>query len=120
MLNPMVVEGQVHGAVAQGIGGALYENLVYSEDGEFLAGSLMQYLYPSSMEVPPIAVAHIETPSPRTEGGIKGVGEGGTLAAGAAVVNAIADALSPFGVKITKTPLGPCEVLEMIEAAHQH
>lgn len=117
MLNPTVVEGQVHGAIAQGIGGALYEDLAYDEEGQFLAGSLMDYLYPSAMEVPPMQVEHIETPSPVTEGGIKGVGEGGTLAAGGAVVNAVADALTPFNVSITKTPLGPCDVLEMIEAA---
>jgi carbon-monoxide dehydrogenase large subunit len=117
MLNPTVVEGQVHGAIAQGIGGALYEDLAYDDEGQFLAGSLMDYLYPSAMEVPPMEIAHIETPSPVTEGGIKGVGEGGTLAAGGAVVNAVADALTPFGVTVAKTPLGPCDVLEMIQLA---
>lgn len=116
MLNPTVVEGQVHGAVAQGIGGALYEDLAYDADGQFLAGSLMDYLYPTTMEIPPMVVEHMQTPSPVTEGGIKGVGEGGTLAAGGAVVNAVADALRPFGVTVTKTPLGPCDVLEMIQS----
>jgi carbon-monoxide dehydrogenase large subunit len=116
MLNPTVVEGQVYGAIAQGIGGALYEDLPYGDDGQFLAGTLMDYLYPTTMEVPPMEVEHIETPSPVTEGGIKGVGEGGTMAAPAAVVNAIADALQPFGVRVTKTPLGPSDVLEMIQA----
>jgi carbon-monoxide dehydrogenase large subunit len=117
MLNPMIVEGQVAGAVAQGIGGALYEDLVYDAGGQFLAGSLMDYLYPSTMEVPPMDIGHIETPSPVTEGGIKGMGEAGAIAAPAAVVNAVADALRPFGVRIDRTPLTPSYILACLEAA---
>ena len=118
MLNPMVVDGQMHGAISHGIGGALYEDLAYDENGQFLSGSLMDYLYPSTTEVPDMDIAHIETPSVVTEGGIKGMGESGNIAAGAACLNAIADAISPFGkVEITKTPIGPNEVLELIRQA---
>ena len=94
VLNPLVVDGQLAGAVAQGVGGALYEELVYDEDGNFLAGTLLDYLYPTTLEIPAIEVGHIETPSPVTEGGVKGCGEGGTICEPAAVVNAVADALS--------------------------
>jgi len=117
MLNPTIVEGQIAGAVAQGIGGALYEDLPYDENGQFLAGTLLDYLYPSTIEIPAIEIHHIETPSTVTEGGIKGVGEGGTIAAPAAVVNAVADALSPLGVTIDRTPLSPDRVLSLIRAA---
>jgi carbon-monoxide dehydrogenase large subunit len=119
MLNPMIVEGQIAGAVAQGIGGALYEELAYGEDGQFLAGTLMDYLYPSTCEVPPIEIGHIETPSPVTDGGVKGMGEAGGIAAPAAVANAVADALEPFGVQLDSLPLGPSQVLEMIMAARE-
>lgn len=117
MLNPMVVDGQIIGAAAQGIGGALYEELPYDEDGNFLAGTLLDYLYPSTMEIPSIEVGHLETPSPVTEGGVKGCGEGGTIAATAAVVNAVADALSPLGVRIDRTPLDPNRVRALIRQA---
>jgi carbon-monoxide dehydrogenase large subunit len=118
MLNPMVVDGQMMGAIAQGIGGSMYEELAYDDSGQFLTGSLMDYLYPSTTEVPHIDIAHIETPSAVTEGGIKGMGESGNIAAGAAVVNAIADAVSAFGpVQVKRTPLGPSEVLDLIREA---
>jgi carbon-monoxide dehydrogenase large subunit len=115
MLNPLIVEGQVAGAVAQGIGGAMYESLEYSEDGQFLSGSLMDYLYPSTTEVPAMDIAHIETPSLFTAGGIKGMGEAGSIAAPAAIVNAVADALSPFGVSVDSLPLGPSQVMALLE-----
>jgi carbon-monoxide dehydrogenase large subunit len=117
VLNPMIVEGQVCGAMAQGIGGCLYENLVYDESGQFLSSTLMDYLYPSTMDVPPIDIAHLETPSPVTEGGIKGMAEAGTIAVAGAICNAIADALNPFGIRIDRTPLGPNEVLGLIREA---
>jgi carbon-monoxide dehydrogenase large subunit len=118
MLNPMVIDGQMMGAIAQGIGGAMYEELAYDENGQFLAASLMDYLYPSTTEVPHIDISHIETPSTVTEGGIKGMGESGTIAAGAAVVNAVADAIAAFGrVEVKKTPLGPSDVLDLIREA---
>jgi carbon-monoxide dehydrogenase large subunit len=116
VLNPMLVDGQVAGAVAQGLGAVLYEGLPYDEDGQFLAGSLMDFLYPAASELPDVEVDHLETPSPLTEGGFKGMGEGGLIGTPAAVVNAIADALAPFGVEIDRTPLRPCDVLALIEA----
>jgi carbon-monoxide dehydrogenase large subunit len=117
MLNPLIVDGQVAGAVAQGIGAVLYEGLPYGDDGQFLAGSLSEFLYPTAPELPDVEVDHLQTPSPLTEGGIKGMGEGGLIGTPAAVVNAVADALEPFGVSIEQTPLRPCDVLAMIDAA---
>jgi carbon-monoxide dehydrogenase large subunit len=121
MLNPMVVDGQVHGAVAQGIGGVLYEEIAYDDEtGQLLTGTLVDYLYPSTMEVPPMRISHIETPSVVTEGGIKGAGECGTIAAGPAVLSAITDALTPFGrIEITKTPLRPGDILDLLDAARR-
>ncbi|HEV7845162.1 MAG TPA: xanthine dehydrogenase family protein molybdopterin-binding subunit [Thermoleophilaceae bacterium] len=119
MLNPTIVEGQVAGAVAQGIGGALYEEFVYDDDGNFLSGTLLDYLLASSMEVGPIEVHHIETPSPVTDGGIKGMGEAGTLAAPAAVLNAVADALSPFGVTFTSTPITASLIRDAVAAKRE-
>jgi carbon-monoxide dehydrogenase large subunit len=116
ILNPMIVDGQVAGAVAQGIGAVLYEGLPYDADGQFLAGSLGEFLYPTAPEVPDVEVEHLVTPSPLSEGGIKGMGEGGLIGAPAAVVNAIADALAPFGVQIDRTPLRPCDILALIDA----
>ncbi|MCW2954830.1 MAG: aldehyde oxidase and xanthine dehydrogenase molybdopterin binding protein [Conexibacter sp.] len=114
MLNPMIVDGQVHGAIAQGIGGALYEEMVYDDAGQLLSGTLADFLYPSSMEIPSIEVSHLTTPSPTTEGGMKGMGEGGTIAAPAAVVNAITDALAPFEPEINHTPVRPSDVLALV------
>jgi carbon-monoxide dehydrogenase large subunit len=112
MLNPMIVEGQVHGAIAQGIGAAMYESLEYDDNGQLLSGTLMDFLFPSSMEVPHIEVDHLETPSPVTEGGVKGMAEGGTIAAPVAVVNAIADALAEFKPQFVRSPVRPSDVLE--------
>ncbi len=116
VLNPLLVDGQVAGAIAQGVGAVLYEGLPYAEDGQFLAGSLGEFLYPTAPELPDVEVDHLVTPSPVTEGGIKGMGEGGLIGAPAAIVNAIADALSPFGVSIDHTPLRPCDILAAIDA----
>ena len=106
-LNPTIVKGQVAGAIANGIGVALLEDLVYEDNGEFVSGSLLHYLYPSTTEVPELDLLTIETPSAVSVGGVKGVGEAGTISAPAAIVNAIADALSPFGVVIDRTPVTP-------------
>jgi carbon-monoxide dehydrogenase large subunit len=113
MINPNVVEGQIAGGVVQGIGGVLHEHLVYDEVGNPLATTLMDYLLPTAADVPLIEYGHIETPGPGP-GGYKGVGEGGAIGAPPAVVNAVADALSPFGVKITRLPLGPSQVLALL------
>ena len=114
VINPMIVDGQVHGAIMQGIGGALLEHLIYSEDGQPLTTTYMDYLVPTAMGMPNMEVHHLETPSPFSIGGIKGMGEGGQVAAPAAVANAVADALAPFGAHITHFPLTPDNVLRMI------
>jgi carbon-monoxide dehydrogenase large subunit len=114
MINPDVVEGQIAGGVVQGIGGVLYEHLAYDEDGNPLATTFMDYLVPSAAEVPPIEYGHIETPSPGP-GGFKGVGEGGAIGAPPAVVNAVADALAPFGVDVTQLPLSPSHIISLLE-----
>jgi carbon-monoxide dehydrogenase large subunit len=117
VLNPLVVDGQLIGAAAQGVGGALYEELIYDDDGNFLAGNLLDYLYPTTLEIPTIDVGHLETPSPVTEGGVKGCGEGGMISGPSAVVNAVADALAPLEVTIDRTPLDPNRVLGLIREA---
>ena len=118
MINPSVVEGQIAGGVVQGIGGALFEQLVYDERGNPLTTSLMDYLMPSAAEVPAIEYGHIETPSPGP-GGYKGVGEGGAIGAPPAVVNAVADALAPFGVSCTRLPLSPQRIVELLKGTAQ-
>jgi aerobic carbon-monoxide dehydrogenase large subunit len=117
MINPMVVDGQIDGGVVQGIGGVLYEHMVYDEDGNPLTTTFLDYLLPTAAEVPEIEHGHIETPAPGNPGGYKGMGEGGAIGAPAAVVNAVADALAPLGVRITSQPLGPNEVFALIDAA---
>jgi carbon-monoxide dehydrogenase large subunit len=107
IINPLIVEGQAIGGVAQGIGAALLEELVYGDDGQLLTASLMDYLVPTATEIPPVQVLHVERPSPTTLGGFKGVGEGGTIGAPAAIANAIADALTPLGVEVRELPVTP-------------
>ncbi len=95
LINPMIVEGQIHGGVAQGVGGALLEEMVYDEQGQLLTGTFMDYLVPTAMELPPIETVHLEYPSPRNPLGIKGIGEGGAISPPAAIANAVEDALAP-------------------------
>lgn len=116
MINPLIVDGQVHGGTAQGIGGALLEHLVYDENGQLLSQTLMDYLLPTSLDVPNIEVHHLETPSPSTLGGFKGMGEGGAIAPLPALANAVTDALAPFGVSVDSLPLSPDRILELIQA----
>ncbi|MGA8040874.1 MAG: xanthine dehydrogenase family protein molybdopterin-binding subunit [Acidimicrobiia bacterium] len=118
MINPMVVEGQIFGGVAQGIGGALLEEFLYDDEGRPLSTTFMDYLVPTFTEVPKIRVQHIETPSPITIGGVKGMGEGGAIAPGAVLAAALEDALSPLGpVVVDKLPLTPERVLDWIDEA---
>lgn len=117
IINPTVVEGQIHGGIAQGIGGAILEEFAYGEDGQPLATTFMDYLLPTATDVPGIEIEHTESPSPANVRGIKGMGEGGAIAPPAAVGNAIADALRPFGVKVSETPLSPARVWQLVQEA---
>ena len=117
MVNPLIVDGQVHGGVAQGLGAALLEEIVYDDQGQLLSGTLMDYVVPSACEVPWMEVHHIETPSPVTLGGFRGMGEGGTIGAPAAIANAIADALVPLGIEIAELPVTPDRLFRLIERA---
>jgi carbon-monoxide dehydrogenase large subunit len=114
MINPSIVEGQIAGGTVQGIGGVLLEHLAYDDDGNPIATTFMDYLLPTATEVPEIEYGHVETPSPGP-GGHKGVGEGGAIGAPAAVVNAVADALSPFGVTVTRLPLTPSRIVALLD-----
>ena len=116
MINPMVVEGQIAGGVVQGIGGVLFEHMVYDEDGNPLATTFLDYLLPSAPEVPDIEYGHIVKMSP-TIGGYKGMGEGGAIGSPPALANAIHDALAHLGVHPTRFPLGPSQIVELINDA---
>jgi aerobic carbon-monoxide dehydrogenase large subunit len=117
MINPNVVEGQIAGGVIQGIGGVLFEHFVYDADGNPLTTTYLDYLIPTSTEVPVIEYDHLETPAPTNPGGFKGMGEGGAIGAPSAIINAVFDALAPFGVKITRQPLTPPAILDLLEEA---
>jgi len=109
VINPMIVEGQIHGAVAQGIGGTLYEQLIYDSDAQLVTASLMDYLIPTASDLPHLEIGHLAIPAPESPGGAKGVGEGGTLAPPGALANAVADAL---GVEFNQLPLTPERVAD--------
>jgi carbon-monoxide dehydrogenase large subunit len=117
MINPMVVEGQIYGGVVQGIGGVLLEHFVYDDDGNPLTTTFMDYLLPTTTEIPDIEVGHLQTVSSTNPGGYKGMGEGGAIGSHAAVANAVGDALAHLGVRVTTTPLGPREIFELVQAA---
>jgi 2-furoyl-CoA dehydrogenase large subunit len=117
VLNPMLIEGQVMGSIAHGLGGSLYEEFAYDENGQCLTASFMDYLCPTAMEIPEIDIAHVETPSPFTALGSKGAGEGSCESVPAAIGNAIADALAPLGVTINELPLGPSKIWRLIQEA---
>jgi carbon-monoxide dehydrogenase large subunit len=116
IINPMIVDGQVHGGVAQGIGAALYEEMIYDEDGQLVSASLVDYVIPSAVEIPHIDVVHIESES-AVAGGFRGMGEGGTIGAPAAIANAIADALSALDIKISILPMTPERIFRLLEKA---
>jgi carbon-monoxide dehydrogenase large subunit len=115
VINPQIVEGQVHGGVAQGVAQALWEEAVYDEDGTLLTGSMLTYLVPSAAELPSIEVDRTETLSPTNPLGVKGVGETGAIAAPAAVMNAVVDALSPFGITELEMPATPERVWRALQ-----
>jgi carbon-monoxide dehydrogenase large subunit len=117
VINPMIVEGQIHGGVAQGIGGALWEELVYDDAGQVLASGFMDYHLPCADELPAIETIHLEYPSPLNPLGMKGVGEGGAISPPAAIANAVEDALAPYGVEVSELPLTSYRVAELLRAA---
>jgi aerobic carbon-monoxide dehydrogenase large subunit len=117
VINPMIVDGQVHGGVAQGVAQALFEEAVYDEDGNLLTGSMVNYLLPSAAELPSFELGRTETPSTTNPLGVKGVGETGTIASTAAVMNAVVNALSPYGITDLEMPATPERVWRAIEEA---
>ena len=117
MINPMIVDGQVVGGIAQGIGTALYEEIPYNAQGQPLAASLADYLVPTAGEMPFIRIEHLITPALTTEYGVKGLGEGGAIAPPAAIANAVADAFADIGASFNETPLTPRRVCEAIAEA---
>jgi aerobic carbon-monoxide dehydrogenase large subunit len=115
IVNPMIVDGQTHGAVAQGIGNALYEDLTYDAGGQPLTTTFMDYLIPGTLEVPAVEVIHLETPPAVSVTGFKGMAEGGTIGSTAAVANAVADALAPLGLEIRELPVTPDRLYRLLK-----
>jgi carbon-monoxide dehydrogenase large subunit len=107
VINPLIVDGQLHGGAAQAIGGALYEELVYDADGRMVTTTFADYLLPTATEIPPFAVSHMETPADHVPGGFKGMGEAGVIGGGAAIAHAIEDALPGHNLNITSLPITP-------------
>jgi carbon-monoxide dehydrogenase large subunit len=116
MINPMIVDGQIAGGVAQGIAAALLEELCFDSAGQPVSGSFVDYLLPTASDVPDIEIHHLETPSPRTPTGAKGMGEGGTIGAPAAVFNAVNDALAQVGARVDRIPIRPADIVAAIAA----
>jgi len=117
LINPMLVEGQVQGGVAQGIGNAWFEKLVYDDNGQLMNASFADYLLPTSLDVPDVTMAHRETPAPMNTLGLKGVGEAGCIPTGAAFAQALEDALSDYEIEITEIPLSPNQLFEILSTA---
>ncbi len=120
LINPMIVDGQIHGGVAQGIGNALLEQIIYDASGNILTATLADFLPPTCAEIPPFELYHIETYSDATITEAKGIGEGGAIGAPAAVINAISDALTPFGVQFYEMPVTPQRIRAALRAASPH
>ncbi len=117
VINPKIVEGQIYGSFVHGLGGALYEEMAYDENGQYLTASFADYMCPTAVEVPELIVGHVETPSPLTVMGSKGCGESCTMSVPACLANAVADALKPLGVTVTRLPLRPNEIWQLIQDA---
>jgi aerobic carbon-monoxide dehydrogenase large subunit len=111
VVNPMLLEGQIIGGAAQGLGGILLEGFTYDAEGQLLTGSLMDYLLPTASDIPDMELIHLESPSPLNPLGVKGVGEGGAIAPPSAIANAICDALSPFKTEFNQTPITPEQIV---------
>ncbi|MFQ3631953.1 xanthine dehydrogenase family protein molybdopterin-binding subunit [Roseiflexus sp.] len=117
VINPLIVDGQIHGGIAQGVAQALYERAVYDENGQLVSGTLMDYAVPAAHMLPPFETDRTVTPSPVNPMGVKGAGEAGTIASAQAVMNAVIDALSPFGVRHMQMPATPENVWKAIRSA---
>jgi len=117
VINPMIVDGQLHGAIAQGVAQALYEGVVYDRDGQLLTGNLTTYLLPTAADLPEFETDRTETPTPHNPMGVKGIGEGGTTGSTPAVVNAVMDALRPLGIHQLDMPLTPFRIWGAIQTA---
>ena len=117
VINPLIVEGQIQGGVAHGIGNAFYEQLRYDESGQLVNASFMEYLLPTASEVPAVEISHRETPSPLNPLGVKGVGEAGCIPTGAAFAQAVEDALGDPELEILEIPLSPNRLFELMQAS---
>jgi carbon-monoxide dehydrogenase large subunit len=118
-VNPVIVEGQVMGGVMQGIGGALYEKIVYDEEGQLSTGSFMDYALPTAAEAPEYRIVHVDIPSPLNPLGIKGLGEGGAIGPPAAIAGAVENALSDLAIVVREGPLTPARVHDLIAVARK-
>ena len=116
-INPMVVDGQLHGGIAQGLGGAMMEEIVYDSLGQLRTGSFMDYAMPKAGQLPPFLTAQLAHPSMINDLGIKGVGESGAISPGAVISNAVEDALADFGIVIRELPLTPAKIFTLLKAA---
>jgi carbon-monoxide dehydrogenase large subunit len=117
LINPLIVDGQIQGGVAHGIGNALFEHMAYDANAQPVTTSFADYLLPGAVDVPAVAAVHLETPSPLNPLGVKGAGEGGTIPAAAAIVAAVENALAPFRVSFSDVPLTPERVVAALRAA---
>ncbi|WP_241236282.1 xanthine dehydrogenase family protein molybdopterin-binding subunit [Brevibacillus marinus] len=118
LLNPLIVDGQIMGGLVHGLGGAMFEELMYDSNGQFLTGSFMDYLCPTATEIPRVTIKHLETPSPLTPLGAKGLGEGNTMSAPGVIANAVADALAPLGIVVDSLPLTPNRIWLWMQEAN--
>jgi 2-furoyl-CoA dehydrogenase large subunit len=119
IINPMIVEGQIYGGALHGLGGALYEELAYDDDGQLLTGTFMDYLVPTATEAPEIEIEHVVSPSPLTTLGSKGLGESSSMTVPAVIANAVSDALKPLGISITELPMTPTRLHALIKTARE-
>ena len=119
VINPLIVAGQSRGALAQGVGAALLEELVYDADGQLVTASLVDYAIPSAPEVPTLELVHLSTVAPNTLGGFRGMGEGGTIGSPAAIANAVTDALSHLGIDVVELPITPARLYGLVQARSQ-
>src|SRR2546426_3225949 len=117
IINPMIAEGQIYGGALHGLGGALYEEMAYDDDGQMLSGTFMDYLVPTACEAPEIDIAHVVSPSPLTTLGSKGLGESSSMTVPAVLANAVSDALAPLGIRVTELPITPTRLWALIREA---